>query len=143
MANDYGNVPGQPQYGDVKDIEAQEASAPMPQGEAPAPAPAPMAEPAPQEAAPMAGPRPDNIVSVLPPEETSPMNTGAVPMSPEVNLAYIILGTSGMGSMARSFASQVVGSYPMESEAAIAEQELPPEDLQAYQDEQLVAEMGV
>ena len=146
MANDYGNVPGQAVYGEVKQIEAQEAGAPMPVEAEVAPpteaaAPAPMA---PEEAptAGLPGPSPNNIVDVLPPVSTSPAQTGQRPLRPEQQLAFIILGTPGMSSITRGFASQIVHRYRAESN--LPEQNLSPEALNEYRmakvEEQLPSE---
>jgi hypothetical protein len=134
---DYGNVPAQPQYGEVKQMEEQAAAAPMPTQEA-VPPPA-EGQPIPPEAAPETvapqAPSPNNIVDVLPPLSTSPAVTGAPPIDPESQLAYLILGTPGMGRLARTLAAQIVGKFPEES--VIPEQQLTEQQLAQYQMEQM------
>ena len=139
MSNpDYGNVPAQPVYGEVKEIEEQQAAAPLPAGElaptpATAPAPTPTGEVAPPAEAPTSGPgrpNPGNIVDVLPPPNTSPAYSGQRPLGPEQELAYLILGTDGMSGLARSFASQIVGKY--RRDAGLPEQQLGPQALSDY-----------
>jgi len=111
---DYGNVPSQPQYGQVQEIEAQEQGAPLPTETAPAPmAPGPPAAAAPNEQVYQVNP--NNIVDVLPPPSTAPEFAMRQPPTPEKELAYMILGTPGMGNLARSLAAQIVGKYPVES----------------------------
>jgi hypothetical protein len=129
---DYGNVPSEPQYGEVQQIDAQVASAPLPQSEQPA---------APMEAPAQPGriqPRPDNIVDVLPPIETAPSRTGQRPLRPEQQLAYLILGSEGMSSVTRSFAAQIVGRYRAENR--LPAQQLGPDALATYRDAKKVAQ---
>lgn len=122
---DYGNVPAQPVYGEVKEIDAQVAGAPLPEQEEPG-----VAAPAPAPAPPEPGYRPaGNMTSVLPPKETSPAYTGQRPLAPEQEVAYLILGTPGMSNIARSFASQIVGRFRAENPTA---DNLSEEDLRDY-----------
>jgi len=132
MANDYGNVPGQPVYGEVQQMEAQEAGAPLATEEATPMAEAAPAPVAPEEVPPAAptAPSPNNIVDVLPPASTAPAVTGQRPLRPEQQLAFIILGTPGMSSITRGFAAQIMGQYRAES--GLPEQNLSPADLAAY-----------
>jgi hypothetical protein len=133
-----GNVPAQPQYGEVKQIEAQEKAAPLAKAEEPTTAP-PEALP-PDGGVAAAQPRPDNIVDVLPPASTAPARTGAPPLPPEQELAYLILGTPGMSRITRSFASQIVSRYnPLTN---LGEKELKGEELQVYRAAKLAEQLG-
>jgi hypothetical protein len=133
---DYGNVPAQPQYGEVKQIDAQVAGAALPQAEEPPVAAAPVA---PEVNPSVYQPSPNNIVDVLPPANTAPSETGIKPLRPEQQLAYLILGTPGMGGLTRSFAAQIVGKYP--AEASIPEEQLPPDALADLQERQIVEQL--
>jgi hypothetical protein len=143
---DYGNVPSQVQYGEQQQIDAQRAGASMGQADLPSldkgEPPAPVAPDLSQS---VYRPSPNNIVSVLPPANTAPSETGIKPLRPEEELAYMILGTPGMGSMAKSMAAQIVGKYPVE--ASIPEEQLPPDALEQLRtrqaEQEIQAQMGV
>jgi hypothetical protein len=134
---DYGNVPAQPQYGEVQQIDAQVAGAALPKAEEPpVAAPAPVA---PDMSQSVYQPSPNNIVDVLPPANTAPAVTGLPPLRPEQQLAYLILGTPGMGGLTRSFAAQIVGRYPVE--ASIPAEQLPPDALADLQERQIAEQL--
>jgi hypothetical protein len=122
-STELGNVPAQPQYGEVQDIDAQVAGAPLPQAQA-----APEAPGAPS--VPPVQPRPTNIVDVLPPIQNAPANTGARPLNASQQLAYLILGSEGMSDITRTFAAQIVGQYRQENN--LPAQQLGPDALARY-----------
>lgn len=140
MSNpDLGNVPSQPQYGEVKQIEEQQAAAPMPTQESPAPSAAPA--PVDMGEAPMARPGPStrNIIDVLPSSATAPSNTGQRPLNPEEQLAYLILGTPQMSGLAKSFAKQIVGRF--NPDARLSEQLLTGEQLASFRAAKIAEQM--
>lgn len=101
-------APREPAYGEVAETEAAQQAAPLAGEETP-----PLPE-EPEKGAPLpastAGP-PRNIISVLPPENTAPSETGILPLPPIKTTAKTLLAMPGIDPSVRALAFVVLGNF--------------------------------
>jgi len=105
------NVAREPVQGEVGIMEEQQAAAPLAPPSEPSGPPMeerPIDQPVQPEAAPVEEEpvNPGNLLRVLPPEPSTPK----MPLSPQEQLGYTILGLEGASPIARRLASQLVGN---------------------------------
>jgi hypothetical protein len=110
-------TPREVQYGEQGQIDQQLAGAPIPKGQQPQMAnvqPAPV--PVPQQPS---GP-PQNLISVLPPEESTPAASPVQPQNEFQRMGTIILGVPGISPITRRLAAQLAGQFVRPGPAPVA-----------------------